>query len=1187
MKKRIIAFLIPVLMLFNVCLPVYARVVDYSEGIRTYNVALSDYSYGSNISFDSDGALIMKDGSCVEYSFYLPFEAADAEIWYTVGTPVTFEYDFGEGSASKSVSANSSKISVSFQKRKSAGDSRIVIRTNGDAVLRNIIFKKIKQPVCIPQEIGTIEQDKRPLPRLNEFQDAVQTAVIINPNYPVILVNGAKRYVDYNDSSVKPEIIGNSLYLPLESFAQSLGYYYEEIPEEGYVLLRNSRFEFVQKNGKLYKQSNGIGYSEMENILINKNGTTYVPARYFSETVGKKVIYKDGFTVIENSEILAKNITDTAIFDEVKELFKCFSSSRSGVTYYVAQTENADDNNDGSSEAPFRTLAKAGEAALAGDTVIVRSGTYRETLKSKNSGTASSPIVFRAEEGADVVISALDEVTAVPEKQDNGIFVYDMGYTLGNGRNQIFIGGKVYAEGRHPNSNTSPRKWPETELCPLWPTIGNIMVSCDGKGDTAVSASDLNQPADYWEGGTLVSLHGEAWNLGTAKIKGSESGMLYLEDMTENWWFKTQHHDTDFAYITGHKNTVDMPGEWYWDDEEKLLYIIPPESEDTMKLEAKKRQVTVDFSENSYVQLVNINTLGGGMKLNHSNMCVINGGSHEYISHYTYTKDQHYAFIDDAVITNKNGAPLRGETGIFLGGSDNAILNTNIRYSAASGIYSTGLYSYIVNNNIEECGYMAAYVGGIYVVANAAEDKIDTPRGGHLIQYNTLNKSGRGVFQIAAIEDEPWFWSEGQTPFLAMDISYNMFTGGSIAARDTGTVYIHGAVLGSDRAKTKFHNNIVCNPWALDGGCSGLYWDNWVHGADCYGNIIYSSNGVKMNMGDLYIQDANHFADSYATIPAWNNKPLGEIDGGLDSVGLGDYPNSQKFRVGCEHEGKTYKDNFNAIEPEKETYQAVNAKTSSNAEKKDGFVDLKQNGEWICFENVEFGDQYNSIEMSFVGDTKYTGDGVDIIIGKSMSSDNVISKTLTMESLEANDVTKQVIALPECSGTQNVYVKATDYKSAAIGGISPIRVSEKEIENIIYAQTYMGTLSEVTQGNILVKPGPGSQLGKDLLYNTQGAATALFKNVVINRDVNTLVMNMASGGEYSNQTVQVRVGSPDSEVIAELNVESNDWEDYVTQSVPLNSVLKKGKYDIYFTFVEGGKSTNAWWYGFQNKEAQQ
>ncbi len=81
-------------------------------------------------------------------------------------------------------------------------------------------------------------------------------------------------------------------------------------------------------------------------------------------------------------------------------------------TFEVAQNHpQASDSGDGSAVHPWRTIAKAAEMAGPGDTVIIRAGTYRETVVAKTSGTAQSPIIFEAAPGAHVVLTGADHLT--------------------------------------------------------------------------------------------------------------------------------------------------------------------------------------------------------------------------------------------------------------------------------------------------------------------------------------------------------------------------------------------------------------------------------------------------------------------------------------------------------------------------------------------------------------------------------------------------------------------------------------------------------------------------------------------------------------------------------------------------------------------------------------------------------
>jgi hypothetical protein len=71
-------------------------------------------------------------------------------------------------------------------------------------------------------------------------------------------------------------------------------------------------------------------------------------------------------------------------------------------TYYVA--ENGSDAGPGTLAAPWRTIQKAADTVVAGDTVLIRSGTYAERVVMGASGAAGAEITFAAYPGEVPVI---------------------------------------------------------------------------------------------------------------------------------------------------------------------------------------------------------------------------------------------------------------------------------------------------------------------------------------------------------------------------------------------------------------------------------------------------------------------------------------------------------------------------------------------------------------------------------------------------------------------------------------------------------------------------------------------------------------------------------------------------------------------------------------------------------------
>jgi len=78
--------------------------------------------------------------------------------------------------------------------------------------------------------------------------------------------------------------------------------------------------------------------------------------------------------------------------------------------YYVSN--NGNDSNAGSRSLPFKTISRAAQLAVAGDTVKVHGGTYRENVDPKNGGLHDGArIVYEAVEGERPVIKGSELVS--------------------------------------------------------------------------------------------------------------------------------------------------------------------------------------------------------------------------------------------------------------------------------------------------------------------------------------------------------------------------------------------------------------------------------------------------------------------------------------------------------------------------------------------------------------------------------------------------------------------------------------------------------------------------------------------------------------------------------------------------------------------------------------------------------
>ena len=556
--------------------------------------------------------------------------------------------------------------------------------------------------------------------------------------------------------------------------------------------------------------------------------------------------------------------------------------------YFVAP--GGVDTKPGTKASPFRTIQKAASVMHAGDRCLIRAGTYREMVVPAHSGKANAPITFEAFEGEKVVISGTDVVSCPWKQHKDSIFAASMPWTLGPGKDMVFVDGKVVIQARHPNTHTAQSKPPPIELPPLWMTYGNFKVSLNSPDIT--NLTDLNQePKDYWKGALYAGWHDWGWCMQSAEVESSRKGVITVKNKTGNWWFpdstpKTKFGQYNQGYLTHHLNALDKAGEWHHQD--KTLYLWSPHDKDPSGslVEAKMRHLAFDLRNRNHITLKDLRVMASSVNMDDANDCVIDGCRMSFVSHFTVFDDARDGYIEDHKVKDKKSAPQRGEVGVYVGGTNNTIRNSVIKYSAGAGLFLAGYRTTVTNCIIHDCGYAGNYVGGIFITFNplVKQEDLAGVRGGHTITHNELYNSGRALIAISSISgvDKP-------TVYDAIDIGYNRIHDGCITGHDGGLINSWSVRLGTGESRTKWHHNMLWDQW-------GYFWagiaypDNATYALDIHDNILWQSSISRKTQ---------FFKHNPPGDPKYfNNTEKPGYDGGVEGLKDADYPGGKVFKTG-------------------------------------------------------------------------------------------------------------------------------------------------------------------------------------------------------------------------------------------------------------------------------------------------
>ncbi|CAH1225620.1 hypothetical protein PAECIP111891_05838 [Paenibacillus allorhizoplanae] len=564
--------------------------------------------------------------------------------------------------------------------------------------------------------------------------------------------------------------------------------------------------------------------------------------------------------------------------------------------FYVA-TDGSDSNGGGIDE-PFQTLEKARDAVRqlkstsglpdGGVTVYLRGGTYNRTssfqIEQQDSGTADSPITYKAYPNEKVSLSggqSLDkswftQVTnpAILQRiisadartkvlqvdlSSHGISDYGVmsrhGYYKANDVSQVppmelYVAGEGMTLARWPNSGTVQMG----DIIDAGPTRKDS--DLQDRGGTFSYTYDRPQ---YWTNADdiwLDGIFGYSWEWSYNKIASIDTlnkqiTLRYgeMSGLFKNWY-------PDFHFAQNLLEEIDMPGEYYIDRTQGVLYFMP-----TASFEDEHPEITVTMLKTpminsvgaSYVTFEDL-TLENGR----DSAVVIMGGDHVLLSHCEIRN-----FTNGGVQINTPSRWLYNDFATATG-VNHGITNSHIHHIGGTAVTLNGGSrvtlepgnNYVENSHIHDFAYYhKAYNPSVILTGvgnRVSHNEIhDAPHPGILIFGNDHLVDSNNIYDVC-----------------------KMFS-------DLGAIYMNAGETPQQRG-TVIRGNYFHNIGESKAGVEGVYPDNFTMGLTIEDNIFYKmGNSAIKNNGGAHIKTRNNlFIDS-------------EVPYDYADIYLGDAPDKQ------------------------------------------------------------------------------------------------------------------------------------------------------------------------------------------------------------------------------------------------------------------------------------------------------
>jgi len=505
----------------------------------------------------------------------------------------------------------------------------------------------------------------------------------------------------------------------------------------------------------------------------------------------------------------------------------------SAATYHVSVAGN--DTHPGTQAKPFRTIQKAADSMKAGDTCLIRAGTYHEAIVLKNSGEAGKPIRFMAQPGQMVLLDGTAPVVGQWTQHEGKIYKIKVDAPI----EQLFLGREMMVEARWPNMefNTqlfSREAWAATVEGSRYGVVKDPELAKTNVDWTGAHIT-LNVAHQFFTWTRTVTRHGMGQN--TLTYPKDLRGITHYADGTKGW-------NDDYYWLSGKLEALDVATEWFYDAREKLLYFYPPDGQDpnTLPIRYRTRQYAVTGKRLHDVQLSGLRFFSCSFDFEQCENLVVDGCRLLFPTYSRHVR-----------------SPEDGKYRTGLSGTHNTIRNCIIAYASHTGLSVTGDSNLIENCLIRDvCWHGCLGHPGLLVYGNGSVSRRNTiynggnallqcPGGDQTVAYNHVYNGGLLCRDVALVYT--------QLPRCRGTVIHHNWVHGCMTEGFAGHDRLGGmGIRGDDQTRGLIvHHNVV--------------WDCGIHGIIVKGDDNLVFNNTVFDVGPRELSRRNDTTSKHLLIP--------------------------------------------------------------------------------------------------------------------------------------------------------------------------------------------------------------------------------------------------------------------------------------------------------------------------------